>query len=357
MQPFLPAKLTKYRVDKAYCNGPASKPVPKQNFGKLAYTNSAANPPATVNIKSWISGIGEGSPFPDELSKFDESIDSSIGGLGDKMEKMYNSQRSVPLFEFRDLFTLTTEPVTGHRGIEDFMTEVDSTIQDLHKRFADPPKKRKRNVAANCTMPSAPAQSSFTNPTSAKPTSTRPTSIKPTSDKQTTAKPTSANPTSNTPTSDKPTSSKPTSANSTSVKPTSTVVAPVDPPSQPTCVPTPTSKVKDSHEGELEKAAKYFCDEYASNTNAKGPINIAQTIIAGDRDGVDSAYPYPPEMGNQDDVYDITLTSVPNCTPSGGFNLATPVANNQCTDILHSAWKQCETPSFPNYSLSTMSSQ
>lgn len=262
-----------------------SKPVSNDKFGALSYTNTAPNPPATVNIKTWIQGISKESPSPDALSKFDESIDKSIGGLGDRMEKMYNSQRSVPLFEFRDLADITTVK------IEKFMKDVDSTIQKLHKDFADAPKKRKRDVPASCTLPGAPAESSPTTPTPV-------------------------------------------------------VVAPVDPPSQPSCVPNPTDSVKDAHEGEMQKAAKYFCDEYASNINAQAPINIVQTIIAGTRtEGratVDIAYLYPPNMGNQDDVYDIKLTSVDNCTPTNGFNLASPVKDNQCADILHSAWKSCE---------------
>ena len=45
-------------------------------------------------------------------------------------------------------------------------------------------------------------------------------------------------------------------------------------------------------------------------------------------------------MGNQSDVYDIAVTSVSNCKPNGGYNLATPVANDQCSDSLHSAWRQ-----------------
>ena len=80
-----------------------------------------------MNIKSWIQGIGSGSPSPDELSRFDASIDGSIGGLGTRMEKMYNSQRLVPLFEFRNLNDIKTSE------FEAFMTEVDLAIQDLHK--------------------------------------------------------------------------------------------------------------------------------------------------------------------------------------------------------------------------------
>lgn len=110
--------------------------------------------------------------------------------------------------------------------------------------------------------------------------------------------------------------------------------------------------VKDSHKEELKKAAALFCSQYADSTVQNGPINIADTIIAGDktegRETVNIAYVYSPSIGNQDDVYDIAVISVPNCTPNGGYNLAKPVANNQCADILHSAWKQCKhsSPSF-----------
>ncbi|KAI9883264.1 MAG: hypothetical protein M1823_004962 [Watsoniomyces obsoletus] len=123
-------------------------------------------------------------------------------------------------------------------------------------------------------------------------------------------------------------------------------VASVDPPAAPVCAPSPSGKVKDSHENELKLAAAYFCKQHASETGAKGPIDINHAIMAGDqnmgRTTVKMAFPYPPSMGNQDDVYDISLKSVPNCAPRGGsFNLATPVANNQCSDILFNAWRKC----------------
>ena len=247
-----------------------------------------------MNIKDWITGIGSGTgvgtPPVDALSDFDRSIDASIGGLTTKMEKMYNSDRSVPLFEFRNLDTITTSEV------EQFMTDVDSAIQALHGKFANAPTKRKRDAPASCIRPFSAAATSSVAPASP-------------------------------------------------ATPSATVVPPVNPPSQPSCVPAPTGAVKDSHEGELQKAAAFFCSQYADSTVQSGPINIADTIIAGDktegRATVDVAYVYPPSLGNQDDVYDFTVTSVPNCTPDGGYDLATPVANNQCADILHNAWKQC----------------
>ena len=287
------------RVDTDYCTGSVTAPVSNNKLGGLEYSNTATTPPTTVNIKEWITGIGSGNgvgnPPVDALSDFDRSIDASIGGLTTKMEKMYNSQRSVPLFEFRNLDTVPTS------GVEKFMTNVDSAIQALHAKFANAPTKRKREAPASCVRPFAADATSSVAPTSP-------------------------------------------------ATPSPVVVAPVDPPSQPSCVPTPTGAVKDSHEEELQKAAAFFCSQYADSTVQNGPINIADTIIAGDktegRETVNVAYDYPPSMGNQDDVYDIAVTSVPNCTPNGGYNLATPVANSQCADILHSAWKQCKRSSF-----------
>lgn len=284
-----------YRVDNVFCTGPVTAPVSNGKLGGLSFSNPAKSPPVSVNSKDWISGIGSGTaignPPVDALSDFDRSIDTSIGGLDVKMEKMYNSQRSVPLFEFRNLDPIYTP------GVEQFMKDVDSAIQTLHGDFANPPTKMKRDAPASCARPFAGA------------------------------------------------------ATSSTVAPASpTGPAPVDPPSQPSCVATPTGTFKDSYEGELQKAAAFFCSQYADSTVQTGPINIADTIIAGDktegRETINIAYVYPPSLGDQDNVYDISVTSVPNCTPNGGYNLATPVANNQCADILHSAWKQCKRSSF-----------
>ncbi len=122
-------------------------------------------------------------------------------------------------------------------------------------------------------------------------------------------------------------------------------VAPVDPPSAPFWVSKPTGPVKDAHGGELQKAIDFFCKGYASTTIPNGPINIAQKVVAGvisePHGAIDMARLFTGTQ-NMDDVYDISVTSVPNWTPKGGFNLGTPVASNQCSDILHNAWGKCE---------------
>ena len=204
------------------------------------------------------------------------------------MEKVYQTDRSVPMFEFRELMDKQT------KEIEKFMGDVDTAIQDLHKKFANPPTRRKRDDA--CAPQSAPSTTSAAPP-------------------------------------------------ATSTAPPQNTVKPADPPSQPSCVPNPTDHVKDAHEKEEKKVSKFFCDKYAKNTNAQAPVSVVQTVMAGTRlEGlatVDIAFDYPDDEGNQDDVYDITIKSVDECSPAHGNNLAEPVPGSTCEDILNNAWKNC----------------
>lgn len=151
--------------------------------------------------------------------------------------------------------------------------------------------------------------------------------------------------TTNAPTSPKSTPLPPSS--SSTPPPPSPTVAPADPPAAPSCVPNPTDAVKDSHEGELQKATKFFCSEYADNTVTTSNVNITQTIIGG-RQGfrVGNIAGLYTGSKSKDDVYDISVKSVDGCTPNGGYDLSTPVLGNSCPEILHSAWKQCMGLSF-----------
>ncbi|KAF2093595.1 hypothetical protein NA57DRAFT_81097 [Rhizodiscina lignyota] len=124
------------KIDGDYCDGSESNPEPNNNFARLKYKNSRVIPHAQVNINDWIHGIGVLSPFPDRLSGYDESIDRSIGGLRARTEKMYNSQRSVPIFEFRSLDPIKTSDIKA------FMEKVDKTVQGLHEMFANPPQEQ-----------------------------------------------------------------------------------------------------------------------------------------------------------------------------------------------------------------------
>jgi hypothetical protein len=152
-------QLTMCRIDSDYCTGSLSNPVPGTKFAGLQYTYSGqgtpnpANPP-TVNIKDWIQDIATGNSALDLFSAFDKNYDSSIGGLNQATEKMFSSQRAVPLFEFRDLKPVQTS------GFPTFMSNVDVTIQVLHQEFAAQPamrvRVRRQSDGGSCALPSTP---------------------------------------------------------------------------------------------------------------------------------------------------------------------------------------------------------
>ena len=130
----------------------------KNVLAGASFQNSLGSP-ASVNIKAWIQGIGAQSPSPDLLTAYDEGIDKSIGGFGTTMEKMYNSQRSVPLFEFRNLNTISTtsDPAHNEDGFESFATKADAAVQALHRQFANPPgRKLKRQASGSCSLTAPP---------------------------------------------------------------------------------------------------------------------------------------------------------------------------------------------------------
>lgn len=84
-------------------------PTSKHRFEALSFENHKTS----KNVKTWIQGMSRGArdqddPIVDDLSVFDKSIDGSLGGLVYQTEKMYHSQRDVPLFEFRDLPDIET---------------------------------------------------------------------------------------------------------------------------------------------------------------------------------------------------------------------------------------------------------
>jgi hypothetical protein len=78
-------------------------------------------------------------------------MNGSIGNLHTIQEKMFNSQRSVPIFEFRGL-----KPYLQLKGMEDFMSEVDKAIQDLHNSFTIPPGKKVGRQDSICNPPPDP---------------------------------------------------------------------------------------------------------------------------------------------------------------------------------------------------------
>ncbi|KAF2492650.1 hypothetical protein BU16DRAFT_592358 [Lophium mytilinum] len=166
-------------IDSDYCTGTVGNPIPGDKFEGLQYKYfgqfTKQDIPTSLSIKEWIQNIDKGSPKTDMLTTFDKQFDGSIGGLGTQVERMYKLQRTAPLFEFRDLNPLFIA------GFEDFMNNVDSSIQTLHKDFAARPMNKVKRDASACPFSSAagPTSTPAASPTStpaASPTSTPPAS-------------------------------------------------------------------------------------------------------------------------------------------------------------------------------------
>lgn len=142
--------------------------------------------------------------------------------------------------------------------------------------------------------------------------------------------------------------SNPTTPSPTPSPTSSPTVAPVIPPNTatPSCVPTPATKPKDSHEDELDRAIKFFCDGYANSIVTTPNVNVAQTVVSGvvseGRESIDIARLYT-GTENEDDVYNFVVSSVDNCsTNPPGFNLGTPAPKFACADLMYDAWKNCK---------------
>lgn len=78
-----------------------------------------------VTVEKWIKSM-QNSAAPDELTKLDKNMDSSIGGLGDSMEDLMGSDTRVPLFEFRRLRTKTG-------NMAKFVSDAEEEVIKYHK--------------------------------------------------------------------------------------------------------------------------------------------------------------------------------------------------------------------------------
>ena len=125
-------------------------------------------------------------------------------------------------------------------------------------------------------------------------------------------------------------------------------IAPADTPAMPSCVAVPSDDVRDAHERELKKAADYFCKQFTDDLVTDPGVEHTETIISAPqpigRGVMDLAKPYEGEEPT-DDVYEFSVESVDRCSPNGGYNIAEPVADHKCVDILHDAWKGCTSSS------------
>lgn len=113
-------------------------------------------------------------------------------------------------------------------------------------------------------------------------------------------------------------------------------VAPVNPPSQPSCYPSPSGHYQDSHESNMKALTGWFCDTWAKDVNHGPTVNVNQTTWS------DAYGQYWHGNDYDDDVYEFSVKNIDGCMPGdAGFDLAEPVAGQKCYDILVWNWKGC----------------
>lgn len=81
-------------------------------------------------MKEWIDSI-EANTSPHAISRVDQKVDGSVGRLRNRVEKILNTNRQVPIFEFRRL--AGSQPA----GFESRVKEIRGDIVTYHGQFAN----------------------------------------------------------------------------------------------------------------------------------------------------------------------------------------------------------------------------
>ncbi|MCJ1438653.1 hypothetical protein MMC27_008043 [Xylographa pallens] len=128
--------------------------------------------------------------------------------------------------------------------------------------------------------------------------------------------------------------------------PTGTI-KPVNPPSAPSCFPSPTAHVQDAHEGYEHEAAKVFCTHYAKDIrrNKVDTEKEEKPLLHQGDDAADdnaSAIPLSESFYYANGVqYEFKIKSIDGCPAPDGYNLDEPIKGYKCETILVNAWKTC----------------
>ncbi|KAI9672308.1 MAG: hypothetical protein M1831_002124 [Alyxoria varia] len=118
-------------IDKDYCSGTPEDPKPNQQMDANEFSFRAEK----LKVKDWIEGIQNG-VSPDGLSKMDKQEDGSLGGFGTTMESVLDTDRPVPIFEFRNLDALTIGKVA------ELVDLAEQEIIGYHKAASDKDRSR-----------------------------------------------------------------------------------------------------------------------------------------------------------------------------------------------------------------------
>ena len=90
-----------------------------------------------VSIQEWIKSISDGT-VPDALTAFDKHFSSSIGGFGNKLEYILDTNREVPIFEFRNL-----KPALSKEVAIALAETCEKQVVALHEKYRHPCRRRR----------------------------------------------------------------------------------------------------------------------------------------------------------------------------------------------------------------------
>lgn len=151
------------RIDQTYCGGTVDAPQPNTQMDQQTFkTSNSEGKSDSCSVQEWIQSIQDGNS-PDRLSQVDHIVDGSIGGYGDALENVINTNRAVPLFEFRRLAGVRAADMEKH------VTDAEQAVIDYHDALGNPSRsmrtKRSFGFAASkrqdlCTVPTPSASPS-----------------------------------------------------------------------------------------------------------------------------------------------------------------------------------------------------
>lgn len=120
--------------------------------------NTDTNQQQCLTVEDWMTSIVSG-PAPDKLTKLDELIDTSIGGLATALENIIDTTRAVPLFEFRNL------PAVNAGQMQAAVSKAEQAVITYFNKYKTPPQRKmakRQNDIYGCPTTTTSPPSSMT---------------------------------------------------------------------------------------------------------------------------------------------------------------------------------------------------
>lgn len=131
------------RIDSTFCTGTLDAPHPNGQMDRQKFILSTDDGrSASCTVQEWIQSIQDGHS-PDRLTTLDQIIDGQVGAFKDALENVLNTNRAVPLFEFRRLRKVKAGDMQSR------VASAEQAILDYHHAHASPPRFMRRRRDAN----------------------------------------------------------------------------------------------------------------------------------------------------------------------------------------------------------------